>query len=561
MELNDKIFYMKKRWLKISLYFFGTIVLLFISLIIYLRAVAIVEPPQVKATAIDSLEPTEVSKDFYRLKNNWFRKSESGLYELYVEGDAYERGIANGKLTKELVQYQEEVFTNQIHRLVPSDFYLNILKYFVGWFNRNLADNVIDEYQQEIYGVSQAASHQFDDIAQPYQRILNYHAAHDIGHALQNMSLVGCTSFAVWNGRAEDSTLTIGRNFDFYVGDEFARDKIIAFYKPKNGIPFMMVTFGGMTGVLSGMNNEGLTVTINAAKSEIPSASATPVSLVAREILQYASTIDEAYQIASKRKMFVAESFLIGSAKENKAVVIEKNPSGIGMYEAHQSQIICTNHFQSETLGNTELNKEHIRTSASPYRYHRVEELLSKDEKISVNDVASILRNQLGIEDKDIGLGNEKAINQLVAHHSVIFQPKKKLVWVSTAPWQLGKYVCYDLNKVFSDEMATNHEIYDSTKTISADSFLNTKAFNDYVKFARYRFPFEPRTDMNPDSVVKWNPNLYHAYMLAGDFCFDKKQFQKAIEFYNEGLKKEIATVQEREHMQKNLEKSKEQSK
>ncbi len=148
-----------------------------------------------------------------------------------------------------MVQYQEEVFKEQIHRLVPSDFYLSVLKYFVGWFNRDLQDNVIEEYQLEIFGVSQAASHEFDDIAPPYQRILNYHAAHDIGHALQNMSLVGCTAFATWGAKSEDSTLIIGRNFDFYVGDDFARDKIIAFYKPSEGHKFMMVTFGGMTGV------------------------------------------------------------------------------------------------------------------------------------------------------------------------------------------------------------------------------------------------------------------------------------------------------------------------
>ena len=62
------------------------------------------------------------------------------------------------------------------------------------------------------------------------------------------------------------------RNFDFYVGDAFCRDKIIAFYRPSQGFKFMMITFGGMTGVLSGMNDQGLTVTINAAKSDIPSS-------------------------------------------------------------------------------------------------------------------------------------------------------------------------------------------------------------------------------------------------------------------------------------------------
>ena len=33
----------------------------------------------------------------------------------------------------------------------------------------------------------------------------------------------------------------------------------------------------------------------------------------------------------------------------------------------------------------------------------------------------------------ELGLANEMAINQFSAHHSVIFQPEKKLMWVSTS--------------------------------------------------------------------------------------------------------------------------------
>lgn len=549
---------MLKRILKIVAWLVGTLFVLILILIFYVRIVSKTEPPVVSEAAIFNPAVSQPDSGLYTIGNNWFRKSESGLYELYVEGTPYERGVANGMLTKELVQYQEEVFNNQIHQLVPSSFYLGMLKYFVGWFNRDLSNNVLPEYREEIYGVSQAASHDFDDIADPYQRILNYHAAHDIGHALQNMSLVGCTSFATWGSNSADSSLIIGRNFDFYVGDEFARDKIIAFYNPDSGFNFMMITFGGMTGVLSGMNEEGLTVTINAAKSDIPSASATPVSLVAREILQYASTIEEAYAIAAKRKMFVAESFLIGSARDGKAVIIEKTPDAIGMFESAVERIVCTNHFQSDSLGRTELNEEHMKTSASPYRYKRVEELLNRSRKNTVVNTASILRNQLGLADADIGLGNEKLINQLVAHHGVIFQPEKKLVWVSTAPWQLGKFVCYDLSKVFDRRMERNEEIYEADRMISADSFLTKPEYRDYVKFSKFRFPFAPRTGLQPDSIVKWNPNSYHAYMLGGDQAFEAKEFEKARVLYEEGLTKEIATLQEREHMQRNLEACKE---
>lgn len=550
---------MRDRMLRTILWMLGVLTVVIVLVMIYARAVSNVSPPEGINLADTAAVVKEAVPGLRRLGNNWFRHSESGLYELYVEGEPFERGLANGKLTRSLVQYQEEAFTSQIGRLVPNGFYRGMLKYFIGWFNRDLPNYVIDEYKDEIYGVSQSASHAFDDIGTPYERILNYHAAHDIGHALQNMSLVGCTSFATWNERSRDSTLIIGRNFDFYVGDDFARDKIIAFYKPADGFGFMMVTFGGMTGVVSGMNDQGLTVTINAAKSDIPSASATPVSLVAREILQYASTIKEAYAIAEKRQMFVAESFLIGSAKDKKAAIIEKSIDGIDLVESTFGQIISTNHFRGTKLGGTELNQEHIRTSASPYRYARVAELLAGVDKNSVEQTAAILRDQKGLEGADIGLGNEKLINQLVAHHAVIFEPEKRLVWVSTSPWQLGKFVCYDLTKVLALQPTTNDEIYESERTIAADPFLRAPEYRSYLKFHAYRFPFAPRTDLNPDSIVAWNPRSYHSYMLAGDYYLGTKEWARAAEVFSKGLEQEVATIQEREYMERQIAVCKEQ--
>jgi isopenicillin-N N-acyltransferase like protein len=541
-----------KRFVKIISWIAVTLLLLLIVLIIYIRSVASVKDPVIAISA-DSLTVTEVVPGLLRLDQNWFRKSESGLYELYVEGSPSARGLAIGKLTKDLIRYQEEVFNAQIHQLVPSDAYLNVLKYMVGWFNRDLDDNVPEEFRQEIFGVSRVASHEFDKIAPPYQRILNYHAAHDIGHALQNMALVGCTAFATWGDRSQDSTLIIGRNFDFYVGDDFAKNKIIAFYSPDHGHRFMMITFGGMTGVLSGMNDQGLTVTLNAAKSEIPSGSATPVSILAREILQYASTIDEAYAIAKSRNTFVAEAFMIGSAKDKRAAIIEKSPDDIDLYESGENFIIGTNHYQSKKMGNTPLNLEHIRTSASAYRHQRVEELIGQGGKNTVLKTAGILRDQKGLEGQHIGLGNEKSINQLIAHHGIIFQPEKLKVWVSTSPWQLGKFVCYDLNKVFSKKMVTNEEVYENDLTIPADSFLTTKDFGSAVNFNKYRFPFQSRSELHPDSMIKWNPDSYLSYMLAGDYYLEREDYASAAWCYEQSLTKEIATLQEKEHILKNL--------
>ena len=48
------------------------------------------------------------------------------------------------------------------------------------------------------------------------------------GHAVQN-SPGGFYPFGTWGAMSADSTMIIGRNFDFYVGDKFAEDKIVAF--------------------------------------------------------------------------------------------------------------------------------------------------------------------------------------------------------------------------------------------------------------------------------------------------------------------------------------------
>lgn len=215
---------MRKRLLRLFLWMLGSFILLIGALIVYVRMVSRVSVP---SAASSVFEKKEISKQgtLKHLGNNWFRKSENGWYELYVEGKPFDRGVAIGRLTDSLIQYQEEVFQNQIREIIPSAFKQQALRYLIGWFNRDLDKNIPEEFKLEIYGSSLSSSHRYDNVAPPYQRALNYHAAHDIGHAVQNMSLIGCTSFATWASSSEDGTLIIGRNFDFFVDEDSRRTK------------------------------------------------------------------------------------------------------------------------------------------------------------------------------------------------------------------------------------------------------------------------------------------------------------------------------------------------
>ncbi len=545
----------RKFWKRVGYVFGGFLILLIIALI-YMVQVSKVEPPKPADLSSLQLQRTDHGNGFYTLNNNWFRHSKSGLYELYVEGDGFERGVINGKLTKELVVRQEDHFAEQITKMVPSKFKRGYLKYLIGFFNRNLDDNVTQEYKEEIYGVSGSASPAYQYLGSNYERILNYHAAHDIGHAVQNLMQVGCTSFGTWGAMSQDSTMIIGRNFDFYVGDKFAEDKIIAFVKPKTGHKFMTVTWGGFVGAVSGMNDQGLSVTINAAKSDLPTGSATPVSLVTREILQYAKNINEAIAIAKKRKMFVSESFLVASAADNKAVVIEKTPGELDVYDPQKDIILCANHFQSKGLAKSKLNLEQENESASLYRYKRLTELLNANGKNTVQKTINILRDQKGHNGANIGLGNEKAINQLMAHHSIVFEPKKLLVWVSTSPWQLGQYVCYDLNKIFALQgMKQNIEIADSSLSIAADSFLLTPGYKNFEVFRKIKQQFMDGLAINTSALIASNPEYYNSYVIAADYQFKQKNYTEALKNYKLALTKLIATKKEEDHIRRQIEK------
>ncbi|HSZ33680.1 MAG TPA: carcinine hydrolase/isopenicillin-N N-acyltransferase family protein, partial [Puia sp.] len=256
--------------------------------------------------------------------------------------------------------------------------------------------------------------------------------------------------------------------------------------------------------------------------------------------------ISEALAIAKKRKMFVSESFLIGSAEDGKAVIIEKTPDSVGLYDPGKNEIICANHFQSKELANLRSNRIQIKQSASDYRYRRLEELLHATPKNSVAKTVRILRDRSGMENSDIGQGNEKTVNQMIAHHSIIFEPQKQLVWVSTGPWQLGEFVCYDLNKVFSlAGMKSNREIADSALNLPADSFLLTNKYQLFLDFRRYKKEVGEGKDVNPDSLILSNPNFYQSYQLAGNLMFKKKLYKTAEQYYRAALSKEIATKKE----------------
>jgi len=542
-------------------------ILLFLSLNLILNLTScgvrksINHVPDVKQYTLEIPKVNKINDSTFSFNQNYLTKNEQQLWELYIKGNPLQLGYNNGALTQSLMQKQEEIFFSKVEGFVPSKFKQNLLRGFLKWYNRKMYLNIREDYQSELYGLSQYSSDKYNFIAPKFLRSMYLHGAHDIGHAMQDLMMVGCTSLAVWNENTEDGDLLIGRNFDFYVGDDFAKNKLIEFVEPEEGIPYLSVSWPGMIGVVSGMNKEGVTVTINAGKSKIPLTAKTPISLVTREILQYAKNINEAIAIARKRKVFVSESILVGSANDKKAVIIEVSPDNFGVYSVENtSKVFCTNHFQSDAYKDDKRNQKHILESHSEYRYGKLQELLQENKKLNPEKMASILRDKSGLKGEKIGYGNEKAINQLLAHHAVIFSPQKKLVWVSANPYQLGEFVCYDLNEIFSDQRLKNGKFSKSELNIPKDPFLDSEEYKNYEHYKRMSSEVNKAIDgeivITSDSLSYYqslNPDFWLVYYQAGKYYYNAKEYSKAKIEFEKALTKEITTIPDKKNVEKYL--------
>jgi hypothetical protein len=147
-----------KKFIKILLKIITILLTIVLILIVVFKISTKLNPPEIQNLKVENLERTTIDSNFYSINTNWLQKNDQGLWEMYIEGTAYERGIINGKLSKELIYKQENAFVNQIKEMIPSERYLKFLKSFIAFFNRNIDEHIIEEYQQEIYGISQSAS-------------------------------------------------------------------------------------------------------------------------------------------------------------------------------------------------------------------------------------------------------------------------------------------------------------------------------------------------------------------------------------------------------------------
>lgn len=425
---------------------------------------------------VGTLAPPEVPAD-EQGEAHWIGKDEAGINQLIVKGTPYTRGLKAGELTRELLQQQEDALIPFVQAWIPNPLLLQLgtlglIGYFYG------ADKFIERDDLlEMYGTSMSAPKNYEFIADAYTRQLAYHGLHEVGQMMVDKGIdMGCTVAAV---RHENGWI-LGRNFDFEGGRVFDRDKILKWVFPAKGLAHVSVIWAGMVGGVTGINEKGVYISINAAGSTDFKRVGTPSTLVLYKILREATNVEQAVQILREAKMFITDIFVVMDAHGN-LVRAEKSPHKTDVIEA-AGPFVVANHLTGPSFANDETNQMRRQEQTTLAREARALELAGAiSPKLSAQDKTSKILELLRDKGRDqngkpLHLGNRAAIDALIATHAVIVDSARGYLYVSQGPSVSGPMIGYDLAKSFAEQKPVQAGILPRDPLVSDELYDQIKS-------------------------------------------------------------------------------------
>jgi predicted choloylglycine hydrolase len=159
---------------------------------------------------------------------------------------------------------------------------------------------------------------------------------------------IACSTIALPASAAPDGVARLGRNLDFPSLNVADKLSVVMIYKPADAYQFVAIGWPGLVGVLSGMNEHGLTLANMEVNRSPRFPSAMPYPLLYRTILEKCRTVDEAIALLESTPRQTANNLMLMDATGKRAVV-EIKPEAIAVRHGIENEaLISTNHQRDQ---------------------------------------------------------------------------------------------------------------------------------------------------------------------------------------------------------------------
>ncbi len=367
-----------------------------------------------------------------------YLEKKNGQSVLHLKGTPYERGYQHGVLLKE--QIQRNIATYIDGTLLIDKPKSQLTERLIEFYKSipAIMSHVPDHFIQEMEGLA-------DGSEVPVAKIVALNLFPEMFH---------CSGITVTGQASKDGKLYHARVLDYSIGKNLQTTAVLQIVEPEKGIPFLNVSYAGFIGTVTGMNLQKIAI------GEIGglgygSWNGIPMAFLLREILQYASSIDDVKSILQNSPRTCEYYYVFSDGKTNKSIGVYATAAQLQFIAPGESYSLLA---PSKLPGNYGHNGDHdkfVHTSCAientPYQTllfekdHRLAMLfrLQPQDCLFLTGYPNPERYPVLVDRalEQYGAIDEKALMQIIKCpvarpsnlHNAIFQPSQLKVWISHA--------------------------------------------------------------------------------------------------------------------------------
>lgn len=374
---------------------------------------------------------------------------EEGVPFLTVKGESYEMGLQYGVLMNDQI-LELDVKVDSIVETFVGKFFLKkwiankVLKSKI----RKIEKQMPKEFLEELEGMAEGCD-------------LNLREVKTIAYFPQIFYDISCTSFVLKN----EEGIVHGRNLDWPGIEIFTHYPLIVNYYRKGKIPTTILTFVSYPGAYTGMNHNGLSMSINMNGCPVPEGKKKsdyntdmPMPYKVRQVMENAdelSEADEMFKNYSTHAWFI----MVGSKKDHSAAMYELTRGEVIKNEMKDNMIAVTNLSLSDK-GRFEYSPINMHNDSNIAREDKLKELNHKlDNQDLVEKAYQMISSteyyHLQHDPYYIGINNDMSVKSCImdnTNNKIYFSYAEKLAG-------LGQFLEYDIisekASVFKDAKVT----------------------------------------------------------------------------------------------------------
>ena len=337
-------------------------------------------------------------------------------------GSDYEIGFQQGQGNREAIQKALEVIFNldlvkqSKPKLLPKSLFVMLAKRRADKMLRKDLFELHPRQAERIRGIAEGAA--VDTSSLLFIQMLE-------------MVLCSCTSIGLLPKATLTGETIVAKNFDYMNFTE--PYSLVCETQPSNGYKTLCCRMIPLSGALDAMNEHGLAMTYNLARSTDEPEVNVPTSVILQEMLETCKNTQEALTFLEKAKTGGHDGIITLADAKGSLLTVELSCRHQIVREPDGDVVVNTNHYQTAEMKSIEIPASKSQKvqgyRTSPIRLERAKELLRSKKNVDEELIKTVLR--------DHGAENAPSMNTICVHgevgstqRSVIMYPNRRLMKV-----------------------------------------------------------------------------------------------------------------------------------